>query len=93
MPRITVRPRQIAARNGQTVAIHCQVSNASKITAFQGLHERTLVEETNQGSFSCRLTPFRTSDGLSPGAEKHFIIRAEGRDGVVEEMVTVKLAG
>ena len=49
------------------------------------------MQETNLESFSCRLTPFRRSDELSPGAEKHIIIRAEGRGGVVEEMVTVKL--
>ena len=58
---------------------------------FQGLQERRLVEETTLESFSCRLTPFRLSDDPPPGAEEHVIIRAEGRGGVVEEMVTVKL--
>ena len=91
MPQITVRPRRIEARKGQSVAINCEVSNASKITVFQGLQERRLVEETNLESFSCRLTPFRLSDDLPPGAEKHIIIRAEGQGSVVEEMVVVKL--
>jgi len=58
---------------------------------FQGLQERRLVKETNLESFSCRLTPFRLSDDRPSGAEEHLIIRAEGRGGVVEEMVTVKL--
>ena len=91
MPQITVRPRRIAARKGQSVSIHCQVFNASRVAVFQGLQERRLVEETNLESFSCRLTPFRLSDDLPSGAEEHVIIRAEGRGGVVEEMVTVKL--
>ena len=86
-----VRPRRIEARKGQSVAINCKVSNASKITVFQGLQERRLVKETNLESFSCRLTPFRLSDDLPSGAEEHVIIRAEGQGSVVEEMVTVKL--
>ena len=91
MPQITVRPRHIAARKGQSVSINCQVSNASKISVFQGLQERTLVEETNLGAFHCQLTPFGLSDEMSAGTETQIIIRAEGRDGVVEEMVVVKL--
>jgi len=58
---------------------------------FQGLQERTLVEETNLGAFHCQLTPFGLSDEMSAGTETQIIIRAEGRDGVVEEMVVVKL--
>ena len=79
-------------RKGQAVAIHFEVLNASKIMVFQGLHERALLEETNQGSLSFRVTPFKTSDELPAGAEKHYIVRAEGPDGVAEEMVTVRLA-
>lgn len=91
MPQIMVRPRRIEARRGQSVSINCRVSNASKITVFQGLQERRLVQETNLESFSCRLTPFRLSDDLPAGAEEHVIIRAEGQGSVVEEMVVVKL--
>ena len=91
MPQITVRPRRIEARKGQSVSINCRVSDATRVAVFQGLQERRLVEETNLESFSCRLTPFRLSDDLRAGAEEHVIIRAEGRGGVVEEMVTVKL--
>ena len=79
------------ARKGQTVSIHCQVLNASRVTVFQGLGERRLVEETTLESFGCQLTPFSRTDELRVGAEKHIIIRAEGSGGVVEEMVTVRL--
>ena len=73
------------------MSIHCQVLNASRVTVFQGLEERQLVEETTLESFGCQLTPFSRRDKLRAGAEKHVIIRAEGSGGVVEEMVTVRL--